>query len=79
MTTGSESTRAFRERSALVLFVFLLELFRRCVYRETADGRVGFAYLYKLKKRSRREQAETQRKITAHVMLFGHTGAQVLG
>ena len=60
-------------------FCFLLERFRRCVYRETADGQVVFAYLCKLKERSRREQAETQRKITAHVMFFGHTGAQVLG
>ena len=60
-------------------FCFLPELFRRCVYREAADGQVGFAYLCKLKERSRREQAETQRKITAHVVLFGHTGAQVLG
>jgi len=60
-------------------FCFLLELFRRRVYRETADGQVVFAYLCKLKERSRREQAETQRKITAHVVLFGHTGAQVLG
>ena len=58
---------------------FWLELFKRCVYRETADGQVGFAYLCNLKERSRREQAETQRKITAHVMFFGHTGAQVLG
>ena len=57
---------------------FLLELFRRRVYRETADGQVG-SYLCNLKERSRREQAETQRKITAHVVLFGHNGAQVLG
>ena len=58
---------------------FVLKLFGRCVYRETADGQVDFAYLCKLKERSRREQAETQRKIPVHVVLFGHIGAQVLG